>query len=817
MTAHTSAPADPLPVNIEAEQALLGACLINNDAIAMVSSFLESRHFSEGLHARIYETMCELAGKGVRGSVVTLKCYLEDIELPSGVTIQAYLARLAAEATTVIDAPDYAAMIVDMWRRRELIRVTQDVAAAARTPIVNLSTGDLLDELEVQTAELRNSAPAETERSTIAGGVEELLIDIDTVRSGEAPPIATSGFLDIDRRLGGGLRPGRLIVLAGRPGMGKAQPIDSPVLAPTGWKRIGQLKIGDPVCHPRKGSTRVVGIYPQGRKETFLVTFHDGRQTLCCADHLWEVKDRHWPESRIMALKDIMKRKELFRLSIPLEAAEFGDQWWSPISPYVVGAMLGDGGFCARRAPVISSADQHIIERVSAGLPAPAILKKQEGYDYYLQEGLGSGAKHSPLKAAFARLGLGDDSKSDNKFVPSEILCGNFETRMQALRGLLDTDGTVEPSKTIRFTSCSERLAQDVEYLARSVGAWAKMRQRRAPAYSHNGQKRTGRDCWTVTIRHKDPHSLFSLPRKIERLGDGGQYAKGLRLAFKSIEPAPETECVCIRVEEDDGLYFTDDFIITHNTVLMCALARRAARKGFGVDIYSLEIDRKELTARMLANALGATAFPLDYRDILSGRVDDSDIPRLAQLRDKFAEIPLSIDATPALRISQIESRAKRTALRLARGGKKLDVVFIDYLGLVSVGDRYKGNKVAELGDIALGAKNMAKRLGCAVVLLSQLNRSVESRDDKRPLLSDLRESGNIEEHTDAVGFLYRPAYYDDQDPRKERDAEFADSALRRANDLEIIWRKNRLGPTGTDKLYCRVERSFVDNGERYR
>jgi replicative DNA helicase len=473
MTAHTSAPADPLPVNIEAEQALLGACLINNDAIAMVSSFLEARHFSEGLHARIYETMCELAGQSVRGSAVTLKSYLGDIELPSGVTIQAYLARLAAEATTVIDAPDYAAMIVDMWRRRELIRVTQDIAEAARTPFVNVPTGDLLDELEVRTTELRNSAPAETGRSTVAGGVDELLIDIETVRSGDAPPIATSGFLDIDRRLGGGLRPGRLIVLAGRPGMGK--------------------------------------------------------------------------------------------------------------------------------------------------------------------------------------------------------------------------------------------------------------------------------------------------------------------------------------------------------TVLMCALARRAARKGFGVDIYSLEIDRKELTARMLANALGATAFPLDYRDILSGRVVDSDIPRLAQLRDKFAEIPLSIDATPALRISQIESRAKRTALRLARGGKKLDVVFIDYLGLVSVGDRYKGNKVAELGDIALGAKNMAKRLGCAVVLLSQLNRSVESRDDKRPLLSDLRESGNIEEHTDAVGFLYRPAYYDDQDPRKERDAEFADAALRRANDLEIIWRKNRLGPTGTDKLYCRVERSFVDNGERYR
>jgi replicative DNA helicase len=465
-------PNQSLPVNIDAEQALLGACLVNGDALALVSGFLEPRHFSEDLHGRIYATMLELAGRGAAATVVTLKTFLGEIELPAGVTVQAYLARLAAEATTVINAPDYAMVIVDLWRRREIIRLSSDFADAARFASVATSAGDILDELDAQLTELRNSGlEAGAERSTLAGGVDDLLADIETRRRGEAAPIPSTGFVDIDRALGGGLRPGRLNVLAGRPGMGK--------------------------------------------------------------------------------------------------------------------------------------------------------------------------------------------------------------------------------------------------------------------------------------------------------------------------------------------------------TVMLCAMARRAARKGFGVDIYSLEIDRRELTARLMANALATTTSPIDYRDILVGKIDDGDLPRLEQLRARFAELPLSIDATPGLKIAQIESRAKRTSLRLARAGRRLDLVFIDYLGLVGAGDRYKGRKVDELGEVVLGAKNMAKRLGVCVVLLAQLNRGVESRDDKRPLMSDLRDSGNIEEHADAVGLLYRPAYYDAKDPRKERDAEFIAEAAARAHDLDVIFDKNRLGPTQTIKLYCDVARSFVDNGER--
>jgi replicative DNA helicase len=209
------------PHNLEAEQALLGAILINNDAFDRVSDFLRPNHFSEDLHRRIFETAGQLIRNGKLATVVTLKTFLTDIELPAGVTMQAYLARLAAEATTIINAEDYGRIVHDLATRRDLITIGEDIVNTAfDSPI------DSSPRAQIEEAERKLYSIAETGR--YEGGFQRfsdaLSIAIDMassayMRDGHLSGIAT-GLVDLDEKMGG-LQKSDLIIVAGRPGMGK--------------------------------------------------------------------------------------------------------------------------------------------------------------------------------------------------------------------------------------------------------------------------------------------------------------------------------------------------------------------------------------------------------------------------------------------------------------------------------------------------------------------------------------------------------------------------------------------------------------------
>lgn len=249
-------------------------------------------------------------------------------------------------------------------------------------------------------------------------------------------------------------------------------------------------------------------------------------------------------------------------------------------------------------------------------------------------------------------------------------------------------------------------------------------------------------------------------------------------------------------------------------TILCLSSARRAARKGAALSIFSLEIDADEIGARMAADTLSRTSLPITYSDIIAHQQDQT---RMAKVVEFLSALSIRIDASGGLSMAEIEARARLDGERFAKDGQKLDIVYIDYLGLIKSTDRYRGNKVHELGEIALSAKNMAKRLDCAVVLLAQLNRGVEGRDDKRPIMSDLRDSGNIEEHADFVGLLYRPLYYIEKSPQYiAGDAEAVRKAEAVRFDLDLIIGKNRLGPTKIVGLWCNPALSAVDNKSRY-
>ncbi|PBB87642.1 MULTISPECIES: replicative DNA helicase [unclassified Mesorhizobium] len=209
------------PNNIEAEQALLGAILVNNDAFYRVSDFLKPGHFYEPLHRRIFEVAAELIRMGKIATPITLKTFLPAEEKVGDMTVAQYVVRLAVEAVTVVNATDYGRAIYDLATRRALITVGEDMVNIAYDAPVDMSPSDQIEDAERRLFEL-----AETGRYD--GGFESFNDAVKTavdmanaayMRDGHLSGIAT-GLRDLDRRMGG-LQPSDLIVLAGRPGMGK--------------------------------------------------------------------------------------------------------------------------------------------------------------------------------------------------------------------------------------------------------------------------------------------------------------------------------------------------------------------------------------------------------------------------------------------------------------------------------------------------------------------------------------------------------------------------------------------------------------------
>lgn len=239
-------------------------------------------------------------------------------------------------------------------------------------------------------------------------------------------------------------------------------------------------------------------------------------------------------------------------------------------------------------------------------------------------------------------------------------------------------------------------------------------------------------------------------------------------------------------------------------SAFMCSSLRRTAEAGYGVALFSLEMTEEEIAARIIADMLDDPRAP-GYGDILKGLMSDTAMSDVGHIGTNLHNIPLHIDASARLTFSEIAGRARQLKAKLEAEGRFLSVVCVDHMGLVTPSDRYRGNKVAEAGEVSGQARALAKELDCCVVLLCQLSRDVEKRDDKRPILADLRWSGDIEQDAHVVAFLYRDGYYlandAHADPFKVRDAKWS---------LDFLIRKNRNGETGDVSLWCSIAHSAV-------
>jgi len=219
---------------------------------------------------------------------------------------------------------------------------------------------------------------------------------------------------------------------------------------------------------------------------------------------------------------------------------------------------------------------------------------------------------------------------------------------------------------------------------------------------------------------------------------------------------------------------FVANDICVHNTTLAMNFAENAAvGQKLHVAIFSMEMPGSQLAMRMMAS-LGR----INSHNIRTGKLDDEDWPRLTSAVTLLNEAPIYIDDTPSLTPMELRSRARR--LKREKG---LDLIIVDYLQLMQGTDSGVENRATEISNITRSLKSLAKELHVPLIAMSQLNRSLESRNDKRPVMSDLRESGAIEQDADVILFIYRDEVYNEDSPDK--------------GTAEVIIGKQRNGPTG--------------------
>lgn len=233
------------------------------------------------------------------------------------------------------------------------------------------------------------------------------------------------------------------------------------------------------------------------------------------------------------------------------------------------------------------------------------------------------------------------------------------------------------------------------------------------------------------------------------------------------------------------------------------SLAIKTAAHGYSGLFFSLEMGSTSLGARAISDLLYGSADQIPYWTIARGELDDQRAQAVVDAARDLRNLPLTIDPQPSLTVSQIAARARKHARALERQGKTLDVVYVDHIHIIRPNDRYHGNRTAEITEISGALKALAKELNVALVGLAQLSRAVESRDDKRPTMADLRDSGSLEQDADLIAFLYREEYYlqrpcADQSLEDRRIARLAEVR----NKLDLIIAKQRNGPTGSFQIF---------------
>ncbi|MDQ0598649.1 ATP-dependent DNA helicase RecG [Streptomyces canus] len=351
-------------------------------------------------------------------------------------------------------------------------------------------------------------------------------------------------------------------LLQGEVGSGKAQPLDSLVLTPAGFRRMGDLRVGDEVVVPDGEIALIDGVFPQGERDVWRLVLSDGSSVECDDEHLWIVGTscgwHRGQDPKVMTTREI--RLDTFKANgsskwyIPAATpVDLGGDAGPPLDPYLFGLLLGNGSF--RHNMRFSTLDAEIRDAVAAAVAPECRLVpvKGSGCDYTIQLTQRAGGVRNPVIQTLRDLNLWGLT-SHGKFVPDEFKNASVKNRLALLQGLLDTDGTVhQDGLTISFCSASRRLADDVAWLVRSLGGRARVLPKRAAFH--------------VSVALPEEHAPFRLTRKADRVRPRPKH-NTFRRGIRAVEHVGRKPVQCISVAHPSHAYVTDNFTVTHNTMV---------------------------------------------------------------------------------------------------------------------------------------------------------------------------------------------------------------------------------------------------------
>jgi len=773
------------PQSMEAEMGVLGSMLLDRDAIAAVVELLRPEDFYREAHRLVYSAIVDLFERGEPVDLITVTDRLRDLGKLEDAGGAAYVSSLLNAVPTAANAEYYARIVLQKSMLRALIRVGTQIAHLGFEGDEDVEV--LVDRAERLVFEIANRGLRQ-DFQPLRDLIRETMERLDAHYERGMITGVPTGFVDLDE-LTGGLQRGDLVIVAARPSMGKCLKYDSLVVDP----RTGRLRTIEEVVRSRDGTVLTLDggrlreaepsrFVDDGVKPTFRVRTALGREVEVTATHPFLTPEGWKPLSAL--------RPGHF-IAVPARLPVFGTVDLPSAEVRLI-AYLAAG-----RLPASPEVSRDFLDAASATAAVRAsrvpALAHAVGFP-------GNPDPASPAEAGAVVTEFLQDypelaEEGDRRRLPEVVFQLNRAKLCLLLRCLLACVASVhgDPEAwsrrgegeefSVRAELPNPRMARQVQHLLLRLGVLA--------AWDGGcGLEARG-------------EAALQLLRSCGVLG-WDRLRQWARYAPEPLLPDPEVvwdPIVSVEYTGQHPVYdltipgthnFVANDVCVHNTTFCLNIAQHAATEHrIPVAIFSLETSAEQLVQRMLC-----AQAQVDGQRLRRGYLSETDWRRLTRAMGVLVEAPIFIDDSSNL--SVVEMRAKARKLKAEHG---LGLIVVDYIQLIQ-SYRKTENRTQELSEIARGIKSLAKELDVPILAVSQLSRAAEQGGSKIPMLSHLRESGELEQVADLVLFLYREDYYDPERARREG----------KENVALVRVAKHRNGPTDDLELFFHKETSRFAN-----
>jgi replicative DNA helicase len=614
-----------------------------------------------------------------------------------------------------------------------------------------------------------------------------LINTIEEVRSGDESEGLRTGLTDLDSKIGG-VQGGEYCILAGRPSMGKCLGKGTKVVMYDGsLKRVENVKKGDKLMGPDSEPREVLAL-GSGTDDLYKIKQKNGVDYVVNSEHKLTLmktrKDGRGSKGDIIdiSLSDFIDGSSKlqtswcgFKTDVQFEYKH------TEVDPYLIGLWLGDGN---NKSSIIHSGDEEILNWIrdyAKNNRFRASEKTGESCDAITLCRDPEASGKVSFTTILERLNL-----RENKHIPQKYIANTEFMRWRLLAGLIDSDGHKQKNQnSYEITQKRKRLAEDIKYLCDTLGLRTSICEKKANKSTY----------WRVRISG----DLMPMPVQLERKKPEKWTDKRNPLISRlDIEHIGKGEYYGFEIT-GDGRFLLEDMTVTHNTSLLRQIAWNVSEN------HPVGFVSAEMTAKGLIESFLITHSGISYEDIRKGYTSDKDEEKIRETIREFNSRDIFIDRCASTDVSHIINR-----IRILKKTQDIQAVFIDYVQLLTLDEPV--NREAEVNKASRRLKQMAQNLDLSIYVAAQLNRQVERRDCCVPKLSDLRDSGGLEQDADYVLLLWRPEYYGILDKVQEIENVPSSTA--------IIVAKQRQGETGPVNVTWKGDRmkfvNFVPEPESF-